>query len=347
MEGRGMTNQHNLTPELLVPKIGDYLVVKGVLTANQLAEALRLQGEFRANGRTVLVGDLLIELGLVDRKTLDAAITEQILQLRNALQEANRTLEQRVIQRTVELQEALNKLSELDKLKSNIIANISHELRTPLTHIKGYQELLLAGAMGDLNPDQESTLKTIRRSTERLERLIEDLINFSQISRGDVALKKSRIDLQRMVQNVLVHTQLKAEDKRIQLTSKIDSELENVEADEEKISWVVLQLLDNAVKFTPENGKVQIEVINQKPGVLIAVEDTGIGIPPEKTNEIFEPFHQLDSSSTRRYGGTGLGLSLVKQIIQAHHTTIKVTSTPGVKTRFEFVLPMYPPQSTG
>ena len=103
-------------------------------------------------GHVELLGEVLVNKKFINRKLLDQAITEQILQLRNLLQEANRTLEQRVIQRTIELQNAMNKFSELDRLKSNFISNISHELRTPLTHIKGYQELLLAGAMGPLNP---------------------------------------------------------------------------------------------------------------------------------------------------------------------------------------------------
>lgn len=333
--------QMPITPEILVPKIGDYLVEKKCISPEQLTHALLVQRELKASGKSVLLGELLIELGYVDRKKLDQSITEQIVQLRNALEEANRTLEQRVIQRTIELQEALNKLSELDKLKSNIIANISHELRTPLTHIKGYQELLLAGAMGDLNPEQESTLKTIRRSTERLERLIEDLINFSQISRGEISLRLGRVEMPRVVENVLNHSMLKAEDKHIEIEKKFADNLLAVNVDEEKISWVIMQLIDNAIKFTAENGRITVRMENQINGVLVAVEDTGIGIAADKINEIFEPFHQLDGSSTRRFGGTGLGLSLVRQIIQAHHTKITVISEPGKGSKFEFLLPVY------
>src|SRR5690606_35640309 len=146
---------------------------------------LEMQKTYRANGKNILLGDLLLELNFIERNRLDQAISEQIIQLRNALEESNRTLEQRVIQRTHELQVALNKLAELDKLKTNIMANISTELRTPLPHFKGYQEPCLAGAIGDLSPEVSTTHVTIRRSTERLERLIEDLINFSQMSKGD------------------------------------------------------------------------------------------------------------------------------------------------------------------
>ncbi len=334
-----MTSQHALTPEVLVPRIGDYLVERGFLKPEQLNHALEMQKTYRANGKNILLGDLLLELKLIERNRLDQAITEQIIQLRNALEESNRTLEQRVIQRTHELQVALNKLAELDKLKTNIIANISHELRTPLTHIKGYQELLLAGAMGDLSPEVSNTLVTIRRSTERLERLIEDLINFSQMSKGDVALRLIEADLNRMVANVLKHSQPKADEKNITLTAKLPDTPAVIRMDEEKISWVVLQLLDNAIKFTKPEGNVTVTIRQEPIGYRISVEDTGIGIPAEKMDEIFEPFHQLDGSSTRRYGGTGLGLSLVKQIIEAHHSQINVSSEVGKYSKFEFTLP--------
>lgn len=334
-----MTSQHALTPEVLVPRIGDYLVERGFLKPEQLNHALEMQKTYRANGKNILLGDLLLELNFIERNRLDQAITEQIIQLRNALEESNRTLEQRVIQRTHELQVALNKLAELDKLKTNIIANISHELRTPLTHIKGYQELLLAGAMGDLSPEVSNTLVTIRRSTERLERLIEDLINFSQMSKGDVALRLIEADLNRMVANVLKHSQPKADEKNITLTAKLPDTPAVIRMDEEKISWVVLQLLDNAIKFTKPEGNVTVTIRQEPIGYRISVEDTGIGIPAEKMDEIFEPFHQLDGSSTRRYGGTGLGLSLVKQIIEAHHSQINVSSEVGKYSKFEFTLP--------
>lgn len=336
-----MIQQIPITPEILVPRLGDYLVEKKLVSSDQLNQALAMQNQLKSTGRNVLLGELLVEMRFMDRSDLNRSITEQIMQLRNALQDANRTLEQRVIQRTIELQDALNKLSELDKLKSNIIANISHELRTPLTHIKGYQELLLAGAMGDLTPDQETTLKTIRKSTDRLERLIEDLINFSQISRGEISLKLIRLEMPRIVQNVIKHSFPKADEKKIKLVALQDPQVSPVQGDEEKVSWVIMQLIDNAIKFTPENGTVTVSMQEKPQGVLIAVQDTGIGIPADKLNEIFEPFHQLDGSSTRRYGGTGLGLSLVRQIVKAHSSNIQVSSEPGKYSRFEFMLPIY------
>jgi len=335
-----MTNTPSITPEILVPKLGDYLVEKGLITKEQLGEALDNQKELKTLGRVQLLGEVLINMKFVSRTLLDQAITEQILQLRNALQEANRTLEQRVIQRTMELQSALNKLSELDRLKSNFISNISHELRTPLTHIKGYQELLLAGAMGQLNPEQENTINIIKNSSERLERLIEDLISFSLVAKGEITLTKAPVNIGFLVNNVVNHNLTKAKEKNISLTASIPDDLPIVKVDEQKFSWVIMQLLDNALKFTPDHGKIDVTVNRMDSGVQVAVEDSGIGISQENIGEIFEPFHQLDGKSTRRYGGTGLGLTLVRQIVEAHNSHIIVSSVIGKFTKFEFILPI-------
>src|SRR3990172_1175386 len=149
-----MTDQHHLTPEMLVPRMGEYLIHKGLITAENLQKALNYQQEAIAKGTPILLGQALIELKLLERAELDQAVTEQIIQLRSALQAANRTLEHRVEERTAELQKALERVSELSQLKSNFVANISHELRTPLTHIKGYVELLITESLGPLTEEQ-------------------------------------------------------------------------------------------------------------------------------------------------------------------------------------------------
>ncbi|MCL4560812.1 MAG: HAMP domain-containing histidine kinase [Chloroflexi bacterium] len=327
-----------LTPEILVPKLGDYLVEKGIISPSDLQKALLYQQEFRQEGKFPLLGEVLLEMRLIDRTALDEAITEQIIQLRSALQNANRNLEKRVKERTAELQEALRKLSELNQLKSNFIANISHELRTPLTHIKGYVELLLTQAMGSFNPQQTNALQVIQRSTERLERQIDDLIRFSMAARGEVTLKPVSVDLHSLFNLLAARSKAKAEERKVVLTAQIQDHLPPVNADEEKLTWALLQLLDNAIKFTPEHGQVSIEAVREQGFVRISVADTGIGIPPERIREIFEPFHQLDGSATRRFGGTGLGLALVRQIIDAHGSVIKVSSEVGQGTCFEFLL---------
>lgn len=329
-----------LTPEVLVPRLGDYLVEKKIISSADLHMALEYQQQHRAADGTPLLGNVLIDLGLISRPRLDQAITEQILHLRTALQDANHQLERRVQERTAELELALNKLSAVDQLKSNIVANISHELRTPLTHIEGYLELLNAQDLGPLNEDQLRAVRVLLRASERLERLIEDLILFSMTEQGGIGLRLQSVKPYDLLRPILDRVKEKAADRKIALDFVCPLELPVVESDIEKISWVVFQLLDNAIKFTPQDGRVILRAENQDGAARISVEDTGIGIPAERIAEIFEPFYQLDGSSTRKYGGTGLGLALVKTIIEAHGSTIQVMSEVGKGSIFEFTLKM-------
>lgn len=330
-----------LTPEALVPRLGDYLVEKGLISAEDLQNALEHQAAHRAEG-PALIGQVLIKLGYITRVKLDQAVTEQILQLRSALQTANRQLEQRVQERTAELELALQKLESVNQLKTNIVANISHELRTPLTHIEGYLDLLINGDLGPLNEEQQHTIRVLIRSSERLERLIEDLILFSVTERGDVGLRLQPARLQDIFISLVERIHQLAAERKVNFEYICPPGIPIVELDVEKISWTVYQLLDNAVKFTPAGGLVLLQVENIEPYVEISVQDSGIGISPENVAEIFEPFYQLDGSSTRKYGGTGLGLALVKKIIEAHGSTIEVISTPGQGSLFRFRLKSSP-----
>lgn len=328
-----------LTPEVLVPRLGEYLVQTGTITEADLKKALAYQREMRNVGKRCFLGQALVDLGLVDRGQLDHAVTKQIMQLRNALEDANRFLERRVQERTAELQEALRKLSELSQLKANFVANISHELRTPLTHIKGYIELLATESLGELTEEQKSALEVSQRSAVQLESLIDSLILFSQAARGEMTLHLRSVDINKVAGEVINYSRAKANSRNIALEYEISSRLPLVQADEEKISWAILQLLDNAIKFTPAGGRVVLSIRPESDSlVMVTVRDTGIGIRADRLQEIFEPFHQLDSSSTRRYGGTGLGLALVRDIISAHGSLIEVESTEGKGSEFRFPL---------
>jgi len=328
-----------ISPEVLVPRLGEQLIKMGLLTQAQLNRALDYQRLRAAQGNPSLLGEAIIELGFLDRPTLDGAITTQIIRLRAALEDANRNLEYRVQQRTAELEEALRKLSEINQLKANFIANVSHELRTPLTHIRGYLELLSTGSLGELNEDQKKAMDVSMRSASRLQHLIDDLILFSLAARGEMTLVLKPVDLNRIVSAVLTRAVPKANEQKLELKVEIDPALPFVQADEEKLSWVLSQLLDNAIKFTQPDGTIHLmaKLENDKM-VNITVTDTGIGIEPDRIKEIFEPFHQLDGSATRRYGGTGLGLALVRQIVEAHGSVINVHSELKIGTSVTFLL---------
>lgn len=330
-----------LAPEILVPRLGETLVKMGLLDEDQLRRALDHQHVRAAEGKPLLLGEAVVELGLLDRPTLDRAVTEQILLLRQALEDANRNLERRVEQRTAELQDALRRLSELNQLKANFISNVSHELRTPLTHVKGYIELLADGSLGGLTADQAQALAVAQRASDRLQEVIDDLLMFSVASRGALALQMEVVDLDQLAGVALAASQRKAEDHGIRLERQVDPELPLVRADGQKLAWVLAQLLDNGIKYTREGGTVSFSVQPDpaSPGIIhVAVSDSGIGIPPERLDEIFEPFHQLDGTSTREQGGTGLGLALVREIVQAHGSRMDVRSVVHSGTTFSFTL---------
>lgn len=328
-----------LTPEMLVPRMGEYLIQKGLISEEGLQKALDYQLEQTAKGNPVLLGQALMDLKIIKQDDLDQAVTEQILQLRSALQAANRTLERRVEERTAELQKALERVSELSQLKANFVSNISHELRTPLTHIKGYVELLITESLGPITEEQKHALQVSQQSTARLETLIEDLIMVSMASRGELSLKQEDVDIRRIANLAVKSSMGKATDRGVTLQAVVDEDVPLVQADSQKTAWVLHQLIDNGIKFTSSGGSVIVSIKRDGENlVLIAVTDTGIGIPANRMEDIFEPFHQLDGSSTRRYGGTGLGLSLVRQIVEAHGSMLDVQSAEGHGSTFKFPL---------
>lgn len=328
------------TPPAFVPRLGEYLVLRGLLTTGQLESALVHQKELAKLGERRLLGQTLVELEMVDRETIDRAITSQIIELHAALQEANRNLELRVSERTAELRQALGRLQELNTLKTNLISNVSHELRTPLAHVKGYVELLEGKELGQLTPEQGKAVSVISRATLRLEHLIEDLIAFSTASREGLALDLRPAQLAQLAEATLERSKDKAALAGVAIQLSVDRGLPYVQADMDKLSWVLYQLVDNAVKFTPSGGRVKLWAEQVDRYVTVAVSDTGIGIPSDKFEEIFEPFHQLDGSPTRRRGGTGLGLALVKQIVGAHGASIQVESAENAGSTFRFDLPL-------
>jgi len=332
------------TPSAFVPRIGDYLIEQDLLSDEQLKSALDRQKELADDGERQLLGQTLVEMGMVTRETIDMAITNQIIELHAALTDANRTLELRVSERTSELKAALARLTELNQLKTNLISNVSHELRTPLAHIKGYVELLEEEELGDLTLEQGKAMTVISRATVRLGQLIEDLIAFSTASKEGMQLKLEPISLVDLARDIIDRSKQKAAQEGVRLRMSIDKGIPQIQVDVEKFSWVLYQLLDNAIKFTPEDGSVKLWAEHVSGIVTVAVSDTGIGIPSGKLDEVFQPFHQLDGTATRKFGGTGLGLALVKQIVDAHGSKIIAESMEKKGSTFRFDLPIYDPE---
>ncbi len=328
-----------ISPEQLAPRLGDYLVQHGYVSGDQLRAALAEQARTPQGEPRRLIGQTLINLGFLTPRDLDEAIARQLLELQTALVDANRSLERRVTERTAELEAALARLNEFNQLKANFVANISHELRTPLTHIKGYNALLLEGTLGQLTADQQEAVRVTAGAIGRLEGLINDLISYAAAARGELTVNLRPVAVGTVATQVLERSRTKAGRQRVTLEADIPLDLPLISADEEKLNWLLLQLVDNGIKFTPAGGRVVIAAEAGEHRVTIRVSDTGIGIPQNRLDDIFEPFRQLDGSSTRRAGGTGLGLALVRRIIDAHGASVEVTSQVGRGSMFtmEFV----------
>lgn len=239
----------------------------------------------------------------------------------------------------------MTRQKELDELKSNFIAMLSHELRTPLTVIRGFIELILSGGAGDVTTEQQNTLQVVFKQTEKLQTLIDTLLGFAELEASEIDLEIGPVSLDQILDSVLRRIQPLAQDQSINVQTMIAPTLPPIDADAEMLEQVLLNLLENAIKFTPQGGKVKVTIQDQKGEFLFCVSDTGPGVPVAERDRIFERFYQIDSSSTRQYGGTGLGLAICKRLVEAHQGRIWVEESqllganghPG--SRFCFTVP--------
>lgn len=329
--------------DLVLPRFGEFLLQNRYITQDQLDLALQRQREMQAAGKHKTIGQILLNMGVVTRGQLDIASIEQVRELQHTLVEMNHQLERRVTERTVELSDAITELEAMNKLKNNFVANVSHELRTPLMHIKGYNALLADGTLGELADEQRQAIEVSTEAIQRLEAQINDLIMFASMVKGELSLSRTLFTMSELAQRAVDSTQAKAQRAQIKLFAEIPPAVPHILADEEKMLWVLYHLLDNAIKFTPTGGEVTLTVQMNNSAVRTAVVDTGIGVPSERIDELFEPFHQLDGSATRQYGGAGLGLTMVKRIVEAHGSKIEIKSEHGRGSEFSFALPLATP----
>jgi signal transduction histidine kinase/DNA-binding response OmpR family regulator len=273
------------------------------------------------------------------------------------LAEAFNHMSSRLKQNVEQLEESNKKLAavneelkELDRVKSDLLANVSHELRTPLTAIKGYTDYMLERKLGAISDKQEKGLLVVQRNMERLARTINALLDFSRLDLGRITLNIQPFQLPALVDHILLNLRSEVEKKGLSLAVSVDTTLPPVIGDREKISAVLENLIINALKFTPEGGRLTVTASRLagagRPTAELRVADTGIGIPPDQVGRIFQRFHQVDASSTRRFGGVGLGLAIVKSILEAHGSPIEVDSTVGRGTEFRFTLPLLDKQDT-
>lgn len=235
-----------------------------------------------------------------------------------------------------ELALANARLKEMDKLKSEFVSIVSHELKTPLAAMK-----TSAQVMGMADPSEETRQEMqdiIIRNIDRQTNLVNDLLDLSRIESGRLKLNCENVTLDALIANSIETVNPAAVEKGITLDAKLPEGLPSVKGDQEKLIWVVINILNNAIKFTPGGGAISIKARELNGQVEVRVSDTGIGILPEELAKVFEKFYQVDSTLAREAGGTGLGLAICKGIIEAHNGRIWVESEFGRGSTFSFTL---------
>lgn len=269
---------------------------------------------------------------IADRKLAEAA-----------LQAERASLAQRVEERTRELSLANAELARSSRLKDEFLASMSHELRTPLNAILGMSEAIQEGIYGDVDPDQDKPLKAIVDSGRHLLDLINEILDLSKIEAGKMDLSIGPVSVTAVVQASMQFVRQAAIKQQVSTSLDIAKNVTLLMADERRLKQMLVNLLSNAVKFTPEGGKVGLRVTGnpQEDSVTFTVWDTGIGIAEQDMNRLFRPFVQLDSSLTRRYTGTGLGLVLVYRMAEMHGGSVGLKSVVNQGSEFSFTLPWH------
>ncbi|MCA9942076.1 MAG: GAF domain-containing protein [Anaerolineales bacterium] len=299
--------------------------------------------------RSLLVVPLIVRDEPVGTLTIDSdrphAFTESDTQLMTiaaaqvSVAIANARLFEELEERAAELAVAYEELKESDRLKDELVQNVSHELRTPLTFVKGYVDLLMDGDKGLLTSEQQEYLQIVSDKTDDITRIIEDIITLQRIDSGNLQLEV--LSMADLLNTAVLSHRLVADKKGLSIVCTIAPGQKGfVRIDKGRMNQVLDNLIGNAFKFSPDGGTIRLSMAENDQDVLVSVVDEGIGMPAEKHQRIFERFYQIDGSSRRRFGGTGIGLAIVKRIIDAHEGKIWVESELNKGSAFFFTLPI-------
>jgi signal transduction histidine kinase len=307
--------------------------------------ARRIMGPLRVLGQgadRIADGDLSFRVNLKTGDEMET-LAQEFNKMAGALQEAYAGLEEKVAERTRELVSANEKLKELDKLKSDFLSNVSHELRTPLTAIEGLAANMLDGITGPLSEKQIEYLTDVKASSDRLARLIEDLLDLSVIAAGRAEMRPTTVSLDALVREVAFGLRTIAKNK------STDLELGSMEpgltawADRDRVAQVLTNLIGNAIKFTPAEGIITVSTHrNDGAWAEVTVADTGPGVPSEEAGKIFDEFYQITRPGKEKFQGVGLGLAICRKLVEMHGGRIWVESDIGRGSMFHFTLPTRP-----
>ncbi len=255
---------------------------------------------------------------------------------------ASQALETKVQERTKQLALALEEVSEINKMKSEFISAVSHELRTPLTSIKGYASLLITGKLGVVPEAVKERLEKINTHSDNLVKMINNLLDIARIESGRVEMKMEKCDITSIIETAHDMLTPQMKEKNLRWETDVGAGVPELILDKHQVERVFINLVGNAIKFTPENGTITIRVCHDPHAATIEVSDTGIGVSEADLHKLFDEFYRVDNEINQNVKGTGLGLSLVKKIVDIHKGKIWVTSELNRGTTFHFTLPFDP-----
>ncbi len=281
--------------------------------------------------------------GASDYLTKPINLDEMMLRLRKVMEERQRFISLKDY--AAELERANQELRKIDEMKSEFVSVASHELRTPLSAIKNAVQLMLQGRTGEINENQTKFLSMAERNINRLTGILNSLLDLSRIEAGKIEIKFEELDLRSSIEFILSSLKPQADGKSIRLHMEIPEKLPSVYGDREKVEQILTNLVGNAIKFTQEGGEISVsakpfENEGNLDMVAISVKDSGIGIPEDQLDRIFEKFHQVEDSLRRSTTGTGLGLAITKGLVETHHGRVWAESEIGKGSTFTFTLPM-------
>lgn len=256
--------------------------------------------------------------------------------------QAQQGLEKKVEEKTRQLSQALEEVQKASKRKSEFVSSVSHELRTPLTSIKGYAAILASGQLGNIAEDARLRIEKINRRSDELVQFINDLLDISRIESGKVTMKQEPQELNKIIEDAADTLSVLMKEKQIVFSVEIPKEKMNISVDYLQIKRVFINLVNNAIKYTPEKGKISIQAKKSGNGkeAQVDVTDSGCGMPEEAQGKLFQEFYRVDMPINQQVKGTGLGLALVKNIVEAHKGKIWVTSKLDSGSTFSFTLPL-------
>jgi signal transduction histidine kinase len=287
---------------------------------------------------------------LLNRDELEEKVKERTIELVNTNQELQieikerKRAEEKLRRSQTKIEQQNIQLKKADRIKTDFLNVTSHELRTPMSSIKGYTQMISKQILGQINDEQKKALDVILRNTNRLDDLIQDILDVSRLESGTMKFEVVQTDVKNMILETVETIKPFANIKNIEITTKFKDNLPKLNIDKERIKQVLTNILNNAIKFSTDGSAINIFTTNEEESILFEIQDFGRGIPRNELKKVFNIFYQVDSGEDRKYGGVGLGLAISRGIVLTHGGKIWVKSKMNEGSTFSFTVPIKPVQ---